>query len=647
MSDAAKDTGRNGQAVEEGADPTPVAKETAPAPAAAENDRPVGDYGDDRRGDYGDDRRGDYGDYGEDRRGDYGDDRRGDYGDDRRGDYGRDRRTDYVDERRYDDYGDDRRGEVEPRGDDRGGYDYGRGADYGEGRYDDYDREGGERRGGYERDYDRRGGDDRYNRRSASPGGYRSRSRSRSPRRASERDGGYGERSGAPERMVYGRERGPNLDALSPYIVRLRGLPYSASAQDVEQFLQKSQCTLKDTDANTCVHFTFAPSGKPKGEAYVEMTAAEDVDKALSLHNKDMGSRYIEIFRCTTDEARRELQRSPAMPMGAKYLYADPRESRMYVVLRGLPYDVTEDDVTNFFKGLAISDQGIIIVFRWDGKPTGQAIVRFENEDDKHRAMDMNRHSMGDRYIEVFDTTVEDAKSILAQRKRTRGGYREDYYGGRGGRDRGGFRGGRGRRGGRSGGDYYYEDRYRGGRGGGYRDRDPYYDPYNRPPPSYNRGPPPRRCTLRMNGLPLHVRERDVRDFFDPIRPVGMRLTDNNGYATGIGFVDFANDTDMNDALRKNGNDIEGKRIDLRVDTGGPPPGRGNYEDRGPPPAAPPSGGGGGGGGGGYGHYDTRRYDMGGPPADPYYGAQDPYDHYDPYAAPPPRGGGGYGGGGH
>ena len=42
------------------------------------------------------------------------------------------------------------------------------------------------------------------------------------------------------------------------------------------------------------IHFTYVRDGRPSGEAYIELSSEEDLNKALSKDKASMGKRYIE-----------------------------------------------------------------------------------------------------------------------------------------------------------------------------------------------------------------------------------------------------------------------------------------------------------------------------------------------------------------
>lgn len=63
------------------------------------------------------------------------------------------------------------------------------------------------------------------------------------------------------------------------FVVKLRGLPWSCSVEDVQNFL--SDCTIHDGVAG--VHFIYTREGRQSGEAFVELESEDLSKKGVSL----------------------------------------------------------------------------------------------------------------------------------------------------------------------------------------------------------------------------------------------------------------------------------------------------------------------------------------------------------------------------
>lgn len=71
------------------------------------------------------------------------------------------------------------------------------------------------------------------------------------------------------------------------------------------------------------------------------------------------------------------------------------------VVLKGLPFNVSEDEVKAFFKTIRLSSESIRLIKFRDGKLTGVGFVKLK-DDEMERALLMDKNHIGERYIEVI-----------------------------------------------------------------------------------------------------------------------------------------------------------------------------------------------------------------------------------------------------
>merc|ERR1719351_107970 len=92
------------------------------------------------------------------------------------------------------------------------------------------------------------------------------------------------------------------------------------------------------------------------------------------------------------------------------------------VRLRGLPYDAGKMQIAEFFKGLEIENNGILLITDNSGRPSGEAFVQFTNVGDGKKALQKNKENMGRRYIEVFSSSMDEAR--MAQQMMSFGGMR-------------------------------------------------------------------------------------------------------------------------------------------------------------------------------------------------------------------------------
>ncbi|CAD1472287.1 unnamed protein product, partial [Heterotrigona itama] len=170
------------------------------------------------------------------------------------------------------------------------------------------------------------------------------------------------------------------------YVVKLRGLPWSTTVDEIMKFF--SDCSI--TNGKNGVHMTMSREGRPSGEAYVEMDTLEDIEKACKRDRDHMGHRYIEVFKAKRGEMEWVVKRSGmnlenAMDDGC-------------VRLRGLPFGCSKEEIAQFFSGLEILPNGISLPTDYTGRSTGEAYVQFVNKDVAERALQKHKEKIGHRW---------------------------------------------------------------------------------------------------------------------------------------------------------------------------------------------------------------------------------------------------------
>ncbi|KAH7351628.1 hypothetical protein KP509_19G006800 [Ceratopteris richardii] len=86
-------------------------------------------------------------------------------------------------------------------------------------------------------------------------------------------------------------------------VLRLRGLPFSASKRDVIEFFK--DFNLKEENIQFVVH----SDGRASGEAYVQFDGPTQSKQAMSRDKMMLGSRYIELFPSSSEESARATGR--------------------------------------------------------------------------------------------------------------------------------------------------------------------------------------------------------------------------------------------------------------------------------------------------------------------------------------------------
>lgn len=252
-------------------------------------------------------------------------------------------------------------------------------------------------------------------------------------------------------------------EALGPFpCVRLRGLPYQASFEDVLRFCQG----LTIIDIVMVVH----NDGRQTGEALVVFSNHMDFNMALSRDKQNLGRRYIEVFpakrveyyygimgqihlqmynqnhnqmppvpysnrgpppqgnmgrphqpyykRRQYDHGRRRAPpeegaspngQSQQSPTSTDQISPKSVTHTGVIRMRGLPFNATKADILAFFQGLNVLEESVQFVFRPDGRLSGEAFVSLSSPAEAEEAMSRNGSHIGSRYVELFPSGIDEA----------------------------------------------------------------------------------------------------------------------------------------------------------------------------------------------------------------------------------------------
>ncbi|GAA0144180.1 RNA splicing factor [Lithospermum erythrorhizon] len=211
-------------------------------------------------------------------------------------------------------------------------------------------------------------------------------------------------RGGSPRRPAP-RARSFDDDAEHTGVLRMRGLPFSATKEDIVDFFKDFVL------AEEKIHITTDSIGRPTGEAYVEFANAEDSKAAMANDRMTLGSRYIELFPSAPDELTEAVSKGRVKSVDGE----DVVEPTTVIRMRGLPFSARKKDVIEFFKDFTLPDDSVYLTFNSEGRPTGEAFVEFSSADDAKAALTKDRMTLGSRYIELFASTLDELNDALAR----------------------------------------------------------------------------------------------------------------------------------------------------------------------------------------------------------------------------------------
>ena len=104
-----------------------------------------------------------------------------------------------------------------------------------------------------------------------------------------------------PQRLVLGVD-GEGADHTG--VLKMRGLPFSATKGDIIAFFDEDSLGITPLHEDS-IHIVVALDGRPQGTAFAEFSSADDARLAMRKDRAAMGSRYVELFPSSREEATR------------------------------------------------------------------------------------------------------------------------------------------------------------------------------------------------------------------------------------------------------------------------------------------------------------------------------------------------------
>ncbi|KAL0390813.1 UNVERIFIED_CONTAM: RNA-binding protein sym-2 [Sesamum calycinum] len=255
--------------------------------------------------------------------------------------------------------------------------------------------------------------------------------------------------------------------------------------------------------------------GLPFDCAEAEIVDFFMIDFALQRNRQNIGRRYVEVFRSRKDEyykaiANEVLEAPGGSPRRAasrarSSAERDLSEFKGVLRLRGLPFSASKEEIINFFKDFALSEDKVHLIANSEGRPAGEAFVEFATPEDSRDAMSKDRMTLGYRYIELFPASREELEEAAS-----RGRLMPKSFEGKDATE-----------------------------------------------PT---------TVLRMRGLPFSAGKDDIIDFFKnfTLSEESIHITYNfEGRPTGEAFVEFASAEDAKEALAKDRMTLGSRYIEL------------------------------------------------------------------------------------
>ncbi|KAL0478831.1 hypothetical protein AKO1_008233 [Acrasis kona] len=234
-------------------------------------------------------------------------------------------------------------------------------------------------------------------------------------------------------------------------VVRLRGLPWTATEEDIITFFTEPPIVEGDEQnkqqqglpSPNTVLILINFHGRSTGEAYVEWVDENNptsnneefistAQRALNEYQgKHLGPRYIEIFPASINDLHiaQQLMNSntqpPLLPPQVHSIVSSvvPASFQMElerscaVRVRGMPFNSSIEDLLTFFDPLTMNDPHdsiILITSPLDGKFIGEAFVLFDNVMDANEALKCSSKPFSSKgvMVEVFKVPEQEGSFV-------------------------------------------------------------------------------------------------------------------------------------------------------------------------------------------------------------------------------------------
>ncbi len=170
----------------------------------------------------------------------------------------------------------------------------------------------------------------------------------------------------------------------SGYFVRMSGLPFRATEQEIKDFFQpEADCVG--------VRIIYNRDGRPSGDAVAEFESDDMAEKAMARNREHLGSRFIIL-------TREDAGSNSSFDGGSGGGGGGSSSGRFCIRMGGLPYRATVRDIIDWFRPESECAHVRILMNR-DGRPSGEALAEFDTRDLAEQAMTKNRQYMRDRFV--------------------------------------------------------------------------------------------------------------------------------------------------------------------------------------------------------------------------------------------------------
>ncbi|KAM4736520.1 RNA binding motif protein 12Ba isoform 1-T3 [Anableps anableps] len=202
-------------------------------------------------------------------------------------------------------------------------------------------------------------------------------------------------------------EPNASLSETSEYTVMVRNLPRNITKTDIKELFRCPNLPHKNV-----IHL-LDETNNITGTAFLSFNCTEDFDYAINLSGCHVGSGAIEVTSITKEIMRKMIAKNH--PRNQRMAEIDPRlqsrlrksepvqtkapqrenpnkmpQTRRYIFIRNMPGTVKKSQIRSLFCNFNLSLDDIWLLYNSEGCGTGEAVVKFESEEQAKRAQKLH-----------------------------------------------------------------------------------------------------------------------------------------------------------------------------------------------------------------------------------------------------------------
>ena len=186
--------------------------------------------------------------------------------------------------------------------------------------------------------------------------------------------------------------------------IKLRGMPWRVTEEEIEEFFTDYKWVRES------IRIGELEGGRRTGQGCILFESEEEAERAMDKDGEYIGPRFVQLSQ--ESFAFHENFMNDQLGCISVNINRMLNEDNLNtsVKLRGLPREVTKQDLLDFFADYNLTEDQVHIEMRF-GRKTGWGLVFLNSEEDQQRAREeLNKQYIGERYVDVMIPRLEESQ---------------------------------------------------------------------------------------------------------------------------------------------------------------------------------------------------------------------------------------------